>query len=334
MLLKTLWVLRHDSVFMEQSIDAYNELYKHISPEQRQANYKKIVNNFYNTSTLFYEWGWGPCFHFAKLKPGEEFQQSLERHELELVRDLALAPGIKVLDVGCGIGGPARTVARATKAHISGINLNPMQVQRAKDLTKQDGLSHLIDYFTGDFCKMEFKDETFDAAFAVEATCHAPRREDVFGEIFRVLKKGGYFSAYEWCITDKHDPRNEKHVTMLKEIEHGNGLSCTIGTEQCLKCLQNVGFEIIDSSDVFKGDKTWYIPLVGNYLKPSTFEFTPLGTWLFTKILQLMERVGVAPKGVVKISDMLFEAAHGLTSAGAAGTYTPGFYFLVRKPIN
>jgi len=333
LLVKTLWDLRHDSVFMEQSIDEYNQQYSHLQPEQRQDNYKKIVLNFYNVCTLFYEWGWGPCFHFATLKRGESFMQSLGRHELELVKDLSIGPGSKVLDVGCGIGGPTRTIAKATKAHITGLNLNPMQIQKAKEMTKEQGLSQLVDYVVGDFCKMEFNDETFNAVFAVEATCHAPRREDVFGEVFRVLKKGGCFSAYEWCVTDKYDPNNKTHRSILNKIEHGNGLSCTITTEQCLQCLRNVGFEIIDSRDMFKGDKTWWTPLVGSYFKPTTFEFTPLGAWSFTKILQIMERVHLAPKGTVKISDMLFEAADGLTSAGPIGIYTPGFYFLARKPL-
>jgi len=72
---------------------------------------------------------------------------------------------------------------------------------------------------------------------------------------------------------------------------------------------------------------------VGNYWKPSTFEFTPLGKWLLTKTLQIMETVHLAPKGVVKISDMLMEAAEGLTGGGDAGIYTPGFYFKVRRPL-
>jgi len=79
-----------------------------------------------------------------------------------------------------------------------------------------------------------------------------------------------------------------------------------------------------------RGGPLW----LGSYLKPATFEFTPLGSWLFTNILKIMERVHVAPKGTVKISDMLFEAKDGLTAAGDAGVYTPGFYFLVRKPLN
>jgi sterol 24-C-methyltransferase len=331
-LLMTFWALRYDSAFMEFKIDEYNKLYQDTTPEIRQKNYEKIVNNYYNVSTLFYEWGWGPSFHFAPLYDGVPFQESLERHEMALVSDVIVA-GSRVLDVGCGIGGPARHIAKCTDAKITGLNINPMQISKATAMTKSAGLAHLIDYVEGDFCNMQFKDETFDSIYAIEATCHAPRREDVFSEIFRVLKKGSYFVAYEWCITEKYDPQNPQHRSLVAKIEHGDGLSSTINFRQCLAALENVGFEIIEYRDVYQKDRTWWTPLVGNYYKPSTFEFTPLGKWLLTKALQIMETVHLAPKGVVKISDMLMEAAEGLTGGGDAGIYTPGFYFKVRRPL-
>jgi len=330
--LATMWAIRHDSAYMELSIDDYNKLYKDTLPEERQKNYQKIVNNYYNVSTLFYEWGWGPSFHFAPLIDGEPFQQSLERHEINLISDV-LHPGQKVLDVGCGIGGPARVIARHSQAKIVGININPMQIAKAKTMTKQQGLSHLVDYVEGDFCKMDFPDEHFDVVYAIEATCHAPKRELVFSEIFRVLKKGNYFVAYEWCTTDKFNPKNEQHRSLLHKIEHGDGLSSTINFKQCLQSLESVGFEVIEFRDMYKDDRTWWTPLVGNYKKASTFEFTPLGKWLLCKTLSIMEYIHLAPKGVLKISDMLMEAAEGLTGGGDAGIYTPGFYFKVRKPL-
>jgi len=298
-----------------------------------KKNYQKIVNNYYNVSTVFYEWGWGSSFHFAILKPGETFRQSLQRHELELVADIKIGEGSHALDVGCGIGGPARHIARHTKARITGININPLQIAKAQQMTKNECLSNLVDYVTGDFCNMKFNNATFDIVYAIEATCHAPKREDVFSEIFRVLKPGGYFVAYEWCTTDKYNPKNPQHRELIHKIEHGDGLSNTINFKECIKSLKSVGFQIEDSRDVFKDDKSWFSPFVGNYLKPSTFEFTPLGKWLLPKLLKFMERFHLAPRGVVKISDMLMEAAEGLTGAGQAGIYTPGFYFKVRKPL-
>jgi ubiquinone/menaquinone biosynthesis C-methylase UbiE len=50
----------------------------------------------------------------------------------------------------------------------------------------------------GDFTQFDFADEFFDKAYAIESTCHSPVLADAYKEIFRVLKKGGRFAAYEW----------------------------------------------------------------------------------------------------------------------------------------
>lgn len=61
----------------------------------------------------------------------------------------------------------------------------------------------MVELVQGDFMKLPFPDNTFDAVFAIESTCHAPDRSGVYGEIMRVLKPGGTFACYEWCLTDK-----------------------------------------------------------------------------------------------------------------------------------
>jgi sterol 24-C-methyltransferase len=65
--------------------------------------------------------------------------------------------------------------------------------------------------------QIPFSDNTFDRAYAIEATCHAPTFEGVYAEIYRILKPGGKFGCYEWCMTEKYDSTYFKH----KEISHG-----------------------------------------------------------------------------------------------------------------
>ncbi|KAI0529346.1 hypothetical protein KFK09_001893 [Dendrobium nobile] len=71
-----------------------------------------------------------------------------------------------------------------------------------------------------DFMKMPFPDNTFDAIYAIEATCHAP---DSLG-CYKEIKAGQCFAAYEWCMTDIYDPNNEIHKKIKDEIEIGDGL--------------------------------------------------------------------------------------------------------------
>ena len=65
--------------------------------------------------------------------------------------------------------------------------------------------------------QMSFPENSFDAVYAIEATVHAPSLEGVYSQIFRVLKPGGVFGVYEWCMTDAYDASNPEH----KKIAHG-----------------------------------------------------------------------------------------------------------------
>jgi sterol 24-C-methyltransferase len=58
---------------------------------------------------------------------------------------------MKVLDVGCGVGGPAREIAKFTGAHITGLNNNDYQIERATKYAAQEGLSHQLEFVKGDF---------------------------------------------------------------------------------------------------------------------------------------------------------------------------------------
>jgi len=68
-----------------------------------------------------------------------------------LAHRLRLAKGQTALDVGCGVGGPARCIARFSEAHVVGLNNNDYQIGRAKILTKEAGLDHLVSYVKADF---------------------------------------------------------------------------------------------------------------------------------------------------------------------------------------
>ena len=118
---------------------------------------------------------------------------SLARHEHYLSAHMQLKPGMRVLDVGCGVGGPAREIARFSDVQIVGVNNNEYQVGRARKHTKRAGLENQVTFVKGDFMKLseQFGENSFDAVYAIEATVHAPSWEGVYGEIMKVLKPGG-----------------------------------------------------------------------------------------------------------------------------------------------
>lgn len=295
------------------------------SDKSTQDKVGDMVDAYYNIATDFYEYGWGQSFHFAHTKKDEGHMESILRHETRLADELGLTPGMKVVDAGCGVGGPARGIANYSKAHVYGVTINKYQVERGQQHTKKKGLSDLVTHIQGDFTKLPFEAESMDAAYAIEATCHAQKLEDVYGDIYRVLKPGGRFAVYEWLVTPKHDPNNEEHKAIAKEVEYGNGLPPLRSMEDVRKAADNVGFKTLKDDDLALdtvNTRPWYHRLdMGTFSHYSTHYFTGF-----------MEMIGFAPKGSLGIHGVLLRAADGLVRGGKAGTFTPMHLVVMEKP--
>jgi sterol 24-C-methyltransferase len=120
---------------------------------------------YYDGATELYEYGWAQSFHFSRFYKGEAFAASLARHEHYLAAQMSLRPGMRVLDVGCGVGGPAREIARFADVNIVGLNNNDFQIGRARKYTQQAGLQDQLSFAKGDFMKLseQFGENSFDA---------------------------------------------------------------------------------------------------------------------------------------------------------------------------
>jgi sterol 24-C-methyltransferase len=81
---------------------------------ERRKNYTTVVNSYYDLVTDFYEYGWGQAFHFGPRTEGQSFDSSLVGHEQRLADFLKVGKGQRILDVGCGVGGPMRARLHAT----------------------------------------------------------------------------------------------------------------------------------------------------------------------------------------------------------------------------
>ena len=325
---------------VDSGINDYNDLHFKADVKERSAAYKSLVNTYYDLSTVFYEWGWGDSFHFCYRFAGESFYNAIRRHEFALVAKLGLnRPGMQVLDVGCGIGGPLKAICRFTNQNITGITLNQYQVDRGNELCQRDAVcKDKAKLVQGDFMKMPFQEDSFDAAYAIEATCHAPDRVKVYSEVLRVLKPGSIFACYEWCMTDAYEKGNPEHERIKKMVEEGDALPDIVHTSVCLEALKKAGFEVLESRDMVNDEigpngKVWYLPLVPSW-NPFTqrFQFNWLGFRLTSFLIRVLELAWIAPKGSYKTHRMLQHGGWGLAEAGKTGIMTPMFLMVGRVP--
>ncbi len=313
-------------------VDQYTGLYD-AGSERRKERYQSLVNHYYDLVTDFYEFGWGQSWHFAPRRRGESFKASLLRHEHFLADRLSLRPGMQVLDVGCGVGGPMGTLARQYGASFVGINNNAYQIERAKVHTRD--VQSLCRFIHGDFMQVPEDDDHYDAAMAIEATPHAPDKTAAFREIFRVLRPGAGFAGYEWCLTEDFDPRNAEHLRIKKDIEMGNGLPDIALTSEVCDALRMAGFELLEARDLAPESHPkmpWYRALQGRDLSLTSIPRTPIGRALTNVALRIGERLQMFPEGTTAVSTLLNRGADALVEGGESGVFTPMFFFLACKP--
>jgi len=320
-----------NTAFQDYS-DMYDEQ-KGGSVETRKNNYTTMVNHFYDLATDFYEFGWGHSFHFATRHKWESFESSIARHEMWLSHKLELKAGMRVLDVGCGVGGPMRTIARFSGAHIVGLNNNEYQIERGRRLNEQAGLAPLCSFIKADFMKVPEEDGTYDAIYEVEATCHAPDKVGIYSEILRLLKPGQLFAGYEWVVTEKYDPSKPDHVTLKKGIEVGNGLPDLETPAVIVDALKKAGFEVLEAYDLAtRSDIPWYTALSPN-VSITGFLHTAFGRWVTGRLVRALEYVKLAPNGTTSVHNMLEQAASDLVAAGQKEIFSPMYFVLARKPL-
>ena len=317
---------------VKSTVDGYTAIYN-AGPEHRREHYRSFVNRYYDLVTDFYEFGWGQSFHFAPRRRGESFKASLLRHQRFLADRLSLKPGMEVLDVGCGVGGPMGNLARHTGASFVGINNNAYQIERAKLHTRD--VQSLCGFIHADYMRIPERDDRYDAAFAIESMPHAPDKTGAFREVFRVLRPGACFAGYEWCLTEDFDPGNAEHLRIKNDIMMGDALPDIALTSEICTALRSAGFELLESRDrALESDPEtpWYRALQGRDFTLASVPRTPLGRALTNLVLRAGEGLRVVPEGTRAVSTLLNAAADSLVEGGKSGLFTPMFFFLARKP--
>lgn len=331
-------LLERDDHAVRTAVDAYTSLHDEArggDVEARKKNYETLINRYYDLVTDFYEFGWGHSFHFAPRRKGESFAASILRHEVFLACALGLRPGMRVIDLGCGIGGPMRNIASHSGATVIGINNNDYQIGRGRKLNAQAGLEDRCSFLKGDFMNLPLEDESIDAAYTIEAACHAPDQQALFAEVRRVLRPGALFAGYDWCLTDRYDPSDAEHRRIKKGIEEGDALPDITTIGQTEEALRGAGFELVDGRDVALDshpDLPWYLPLTGRELSVRSIPRTPAGRAVTNVACRVMERLRLAPEGTSRVSDFLNVAADALVAGGKTGIFTPMYFFLARNP--
>ncbi|MHB8418597.1 MAG: sterol methyltransferase family protein [Myxococcales bacterium] len=291
-----------------------------------------VAKSYYQLVTDFYEFGWGQSFHFAPRRRGESVASSLAALERTLGAKLAAGPGKRLLDVGCGVGGPMRTIARATGAAVTGVSIAPYQIERARRHNERAGLAGLCTAIEADFNRLPLGAASFDGAYTMEACCHAEDRRGPFAEVFRCLRPGALFAGTDWCLTSQFRPGEQRHERIRSEIEKGNGVAALASTASLDAALRETGFDVIEARDLaLESELPWFEPLRAGF-SLNGFRNSRAGAFLTHQLVRALTAARVSPKGTVEVHDVLRLAQRALVEGGEAGVFTPIYFWLARKP--
>jgi 24-methylenesterol C-methyltransferase len=233
---------------------------------------------------------------------------------------------MRVLDVGCGVGGPMRNIVKATGGHVTGITINKYQVERCNKLNKEAGVADLTAIKQGNFMDLDkvFAANTFDGAYAIEAACHASNTAALYAQVFAVLKPGALFSSYEWLRTKGYDKNNKAHVDAVDGIAEGNALPEVRTIEDCIAAAKEAGFEVQYTFDrATTGGVPWQ----------AAMKSARRAAYLTHLLTAVLEFIRFAPKGTNDVHKMLLSAAVNLEKGGDYNCFSPMYLIVMKKPL-
>jgi SAM-dependent methyltransferase len=177
------------------------------------------------------------------LAPVDHFHARGLPATVELADRLPIKAGQVILDIGCGLGGPARYMAKRFQCNVSGVDITEPFVDAANKLTALLRMQGQVKIGHGDGQRLPYPDSHFDGAYTQHVTMNVADRPRFFTEAYRVLKPGAFFALTEHGLGPKGDP----HYPVPWSAD-GSG-SHLVTPPETRAILEETGFEAIVVED-------------------------------------------------------------------------------------
>lgn len=188
----------------------------------------------------------------AGLGAVDEFHIRGRRATLEIIEALGLTADSQVLDLGSGLGGPARTLAEMTGCTVTGVDLTPEFCQVATALSEWTGLSGRTRFHVGDATATGLPDESVDAAMTVHVAMNISDKHALYAEAFRVLRPGGRLVVYDVLQGEG----GEVHYPVPWAADPSTSFPATL--EDMRRLLPSAGFDVISEVDSSDESLSWF----------------------------------------------------------------------------
>ena len=188
----------------------------------------------------------------ADLAVIDEFHIRGRKATLELAARMRLRGDLRVLDIGSGLGGPARTVAETYACHVTGIDLTPAFCDAANTLSGWVNLDDRVAFQQGDATNLPFEDDRFDAAMTIHTAMNIAAKDEMYREARRVLKAGGVFAIYDILQGEGGDVHYPVPWASEPSISH------LATRDEMESLLADAGLEILEVDDSTGESQAWF----------------------------------------------------------------------------
>ncbi len=182
----------------------------------------------------------------------DEFHIRGRKATLELAERMKLSDTSRVLDIGSGLGGPARTLAEAYGCHVTGVDLTPAFCAAAEAMSGWVGLGNRVAFRQGDATDLPFDDDRFDAAMTIHVAMNIPAKDRVYAEARRVVKPGGIFAVYDVLQGEGGEVLFPVPWAREPSISH------LAAADEMGALLADAGFAILDVRDSTAESQAWF----------------------------------------------------------------------------
>ncbi|MDR3502508.1 MAG: methyltransferase domain-containing protein [Legionella sp.] len=307
----------------QEQVDAFLRSYESFNKEMSDENEEQSIANYYSVLNHLCALGEvekmyiPPVMDLAK---GIFDNQML--FEEKMSHDLNIKEGDKVLDMGCGRGRVAAHVATMTHAHVTGFNIDDVQLESAKEYASLNQLTDKCQFIKANLNEpLPFENDSFDSLYQIQVLTYAKNKEQLFAEMFRVLKPGGKISFLDWVQLDNYDTSNAHHRDLLKRVKPLIGAIDTPTPDEIKNTLEKVGFKILLNKDISVGGHQ--APLIEKADK--YYEH-------MQKLVYFMVKLHLLPKHFKILFDRFAQDGESFIEADQLGLFTTSCQTIAEKP--